>query len=117
MVKFEKLLELGEIGILSGVEAPALVATRKSVSRERFVHHFICNNKVIVVLHDDPKKELSFRCTKATNVGSEILSIGQFEANIPLLDAFIDHLKKQGYSVRIGDHDRVNDFISNIEDR
>lgn len=117
MVKFEKLLELGEIGILSGVEAPALVTIRTSVSRERFVHHFICNNKAIVVFHDDPKKELSFRCTKATNVGREILSIGQFEANIPLLDAFIDHLKKQGYSVKIGDHNQVNDFINNIKDK
>ena len=117
MTPFKDLLELAEMGILSGVEAPELVTTRTSVLRERFEHHLICNNKVLLVLHDDPKKELSFNCVKATNVGSEILSIGHFEANISFLDKFIDHLKEKGFSVKSGDHDRVNDVVHNLKDR
>ena len=115
MLPLGKLLQLAEMGVLTGVELGNLHAIRKEDDEEarKFECLLVCNNKALLVLSDNPKDELTFKCVRVTSVGREIMSLGQFQANPLFLEAFVSVVKKQGFCVSLGDYDRDNKIILN----
>ena len=116
LVSTKKLLELSEMGMLTGVETTALSATYLSMTEECFEHHLVCNDKVLIVVAADSKKKLSFPCIKITRVGQEIISLGQFQANVTFIEKFASTLKTAEFDVKLGDLDRGTEEITNVRE-
>ena len=117
VLPFIDLLNLSDMGILKGVEARVLTASVTTDFEDKFEKHMICNNKAILMHHEDAKKKLNYGCIRVTRVGREILSLGTFEANMPFLEKFISMMKEQGFSVKIGDYDRRTEWAKNFLDK
>ena len=114
LVNTTNLLEISEMGILTGVETTLLSATRSSFSQERFEYHLLCNDKAIMAVAKDSKKKLSFPCIKVTRVGQEIISLGQFQANVTFIEKFASTLKTDKFSITLGDLNRATGEITNL---
>lgn len=101
---FSLLLSLQEIGIVSGVGGTGLEVTRTStsVSNDHFENPLVSYGRVLMVKHNDPTKQLRLTVYKITELGSQILRLGMFEANDSYLRAIGMAIKKQGFDVEIG---------------
>ena len=80
-VSFSMLLELQDLGMLSGVEALGLSLTFPSASKDRFVKAFLCHGRGLLVEHDDTKKPLSF-CAYVVTTLEAVLKILTFRISI-----------------------------------
>ena len=117
IVPLSQLLELSNIGILSGVEAVGLATGRPSFREDKFEANFACNDKAILAYHEDPTKRLSYSAVAVTRVGQEIMSLGRFPANMSYLDQFISNIKEQGFSLKVGELEVETGVITNIADK
>lgn len=102
-VTFNLLLAMQELGLLSGVEALGLTTSYKSLASERFVRALRSNGKVLVVENDDPSKVLTLEVYLLTGVGSQLLGLGSFPANIDYLRLAGKEIIKQGFAVQLAD--------------
>jgi hypothetical protein len=107
-IPFVALMQLQEIGILSGVDA-SLSITYKSASRDKFMCALRSNGKVLVVEHEDPTKELKLKVCKFTGVGAQIMSLGSFNSDLQYLRLIGKQIASQGFKVRLADWVRVSD--------
>ena len=119
MLPLGKLLQLAEMGILTGVELENLRAIRveDDEAAQKFECQLVCNNKALLVQSDNPKDKLEFRCVRVTSVGREVMSLGQFQANLLFLEEFISVVKGKGFYVTLGDYDRDKKIILNASAR
>lgn len=102
-LEFNYLLEMDELGILSGVKGGGLhyeLATRISDSYEQALFHA---NKVLIITHDDKNKKCQFASYKVTRLGFEILKLGVFPISSHYLEQVGAEAKKQGFKVTIAD--------------
>lgn len=102
-VSFGLLLSMQELGLLSGVEAIGLNTTYTSIVAERFVCALRSNGKVVVVEHEDPKKELKLEVYLLTSVGAQLLGLGNFLSNLDYLRLVGKEIVKQGFGVSLAD--------------
>lgn len=102
-VTFNLLLEMQELGLLSGVEALGLTTQFKSGVSERFFRVLRSNGKVLVVEHDDPSKVLTLEVYTLTGVGSQLVGLGSFPANLDYLRLVGQEIIKQGFTVQLAD--------------
>lgn len=102
-VTFNLLLEMQELGLLSGVEAPGLTTQFKSGASERFARALRSNGKALVIEHDDPSKVLTLEVYTLTGVGSQLVGLGSFPANLNYLRLAGKEIIKQGFTVHLAD--------------
>ncbi len=108
-ITFSLLLQMQELGLLSGVEAAGLNTTYKSGNSEQFVIPLRSNGKALVVENDDPNKELKLEVYLLTGVGSQLLGLGSFTANLDYLRLVGKEIIKQGFSVKLADWVQVTE--------
>lgn len=108
-VSFDLLLGLQELGLLSGVEAIGLNTNYKSVQADRYVKPLRSNGKVLVVENEDPGKTLSLEVYVLTAVGSQIMGLGNFPANLEYLRLVAKEVLKQGFTVALADWDQISE--------
>ena len=80
-----QLLQLQEIGVVSGVEATGLTITYKSTADGTFVRVLLSNGKALLVEHEDPTRVLNLKICSLTEVGKQVLELGSFEPNLEYL--------------------------------
>lgn len=106
---FSTLLALQDLGILSGVDSLGLQRTWKSNDGTKFIQALRSNGKVLLVRHDDPKKELKLQAYLLTAIGRQILRLGSFQPKIEYLQRVGKNMQSQGFSVSIADFIQVSD--------
>jgi hypothetical protein len=100
-ITFGYLLRLQQLGVVSGVEAISLLITLKSVMPDRFVRALVSHGNALVVMAEDPSKEIKLPVYQVTLVGHQLLRLGTFESNERYLRAVGEKVRAQGFEVRL----------------
>jgi hypothetical protein len=80
-------------------EGAAIVATP-----DKFVKTLRSNGKVLIVRHDDPKKDLHVRAYPLTALGRQVLRIGKFQPHIEYVQQLGRTILAQGFAVTLADY-------------
>jgi hypothetical protein len=112
-LSFSWLLQMQELGVVSGVEALGLNTKYKSVKEGRFINVLVSHNKALIVEHEDFSKVLEFKVYKLTNIGKQVLGLGSFEPDIEYLRLVGKEFATKGFSVKLADWV----YVSEIEGR
>ena len=102
-LSFDILLDMQELGIISGVNSTGLHLKWPSPINPNFYVTLVSNGKVLIVKHEDPSKLPYIKTFKITSIGQQVFSLGKFEPNIEYLEALGKTLKDQGFNVTIAD--------------
>jgi len=102
-IDFGFLLEIQNIGVLSGLGGLGLTVTRGSLSRESFRSLLVSHEKALLVTHEDPDKELKLGIYALTDIGKQVVRLGRFEANMPYLTAVGRRIAEMGFKVHLLD--------------
>lgn len=105
------LLELQSIGILVGADSVSLGVDYPSLNVASYQRILRCNNKGILVEHEDRDKKMKFQTISATGVGQKLIELGNFEADPEYLRRVSQNLIESGYKVRIGDCKKVGEQL------
>lgn len=108
-VSFGQLMELQDIGIISGVESLGLSLRLNSMEKGRFVNALRCHGRALIVTHADPAKELKIQAYFLTNIGQQVMRLGRFNANEPYLRAVGEEFKKAGATVSIAQYRDISE--------
>jgi len=98
---FAFLLEMQELGLLSGVET-GLEVTLPSSEDMRFIRLLAASQLAVIVKHAEPTKQLKLSVYKVTPIGREVLSLGVAEPDMAYLKHIGESICKLGFDVSIG---------------
>ena len=110
-ITFSTLLEMQDLGVVSGVEALGLERTWKTSAPDKFVKALRSNGKVLIAKHDDPTKEIKLKVYLLTSVGQQILRLGNFQPHLDYLRKIGKVICDQGFSVMLGDYVQVSETV------
>ncbi|MFQ1894834.1 DUF2806 domain-containing protein [Aeromonas veronii] len=102
-IPFSTLMSIQDLGVISGVESLGLTTRWQSDDQSAFVKAIISNGKVLIIKHENPKKEVSLPVYILTNTGKQLLRLGKFQSNIPHLERLAREIHKQGFSIIVAD--------------
>ena len=102
------MLELQQLGIISGAEAIGLQISWGSVQSDRFIRPLLSNGRVILATSDDTTKNVSLQAFQVTQIGQQILTLGKFSPNETYLRKLCSVIKEQGFSVSIADYINIS---------
>lgn len=108
-VTFDLLLEMQDLGILSGVESIGISTSWKSSVTTSFNEALRSNGKVLILKHDDPNKVATMPTYMLTAIGRQILGLGTFQPHDEYLRLVGEHLKQQGFEVYFADWKQVTE--------
>jgi len=100
------LLDMQQLGVISGVEAIGMTHTWKSIETSRFIQSFISNSLALIATADDPEKSISMPTYMLTAIGRQVSSLGTFDTNVEYLEAVGEYLKSQGFVVKLAKYVR-----------
>jgi Protein of unknown function (DUF2806) len=102
-VTFNNLLELQDLGVVSGVDAFGLVKKFTSRNSEDFFNVFRFRNKALIIRADDAAKVLEIPAYPVTKVGAEVMRLGKFAADDDYMLVVAKDVVSKGFKVEIGD--------------
>ncbi|WP_213875682.1 DUF2806 domain-containing protein [Pseudomonas sp. dw_358] len=102
-ISFATLLEMQELGVVSGVESLGLKQTYGSAVRDKFHRALISHNKALILEHNDASKTVALEIYMLTAVGRQILELGSFEPDAEYLRLIGKEFLKNGFTVRLAD--------------
>lgn len=97
------LLEMQELGVLTGIEALGLSLTYNSLDPENYICAFRSYGK-LVILKRPGKHQIVTQVYLLTNLGKEVMKLGQFAPNIEYLTAFAKHYASMGFQAEVADY-------------
>ncbi len=103
-VTFDVLLQLQDLGILSGVESIGLSKTCNSNDKERFIKVLLCHGRGLLIQHDDPSKKLILGAYIMTNLGKQVIRLGKFVPNENYLTSIGRKILESGFKVSLIDY-------------
>ncbi len=110
-ISFSTLLEMQDLGVISGVESIGLETTWKTTVANKFVKALVSNRKVLIAKHDDATKELKLPTYLLTSIGRQILQLGKFEPHLEYLTKIGTAFHAQGFSVTLGDFIKTSETM------
>jgi hypothetical protein len=110
-ISFSTLLEMQDLGVISGVESLGLQTTWKTTSSEKFVKALTSNGKVLIAKHNDATKQLSLNIYILTAIGRQIVGLGKFEPHIDYLTKIGEAIHAQGFDVTLGDFIKLSETM------
>ena len=102
-ITFSKLLEMQDLGLLSGVEALGLARHYQTATPNKFLLALRSHGKALLVENDDATKELSLAAYLLTGVGAQLLGLGSFEPDIEYLRLIGKEITAKGFTVQLVD--------------
>jgi hypothetical protein len=102
-ILFSHLLELQEIGVLSGVEAIGLTWSLGSVATEKFQNALVSHGKGLYIERDVKEPALQLTVYRLTKLGREILALGDYKPDDEYLKHVGSVIKGKGFKVHYGD--------------
>ena len=103
-ISFDLLLQLQDLGILSGVEALGLSRTFSSNDTNRFINILLCHGRGLLIEDDDPSKTFKLGAYIVTNLGKQVIRLGKFKANEDYLRAVAAEIQKSEFTVSLVDY-------------
>jgi hypothetical protein len=100
---FSYLLEMEDMGILSGVKGGGLQFTLSTRIADFYEQALFHNNRILIITHENKDKKAPFATYKVTRLGLEVLRLGVFPMNSDYLEQVGLEAKKQGFKVVIAD--------------
>lgn len=108
-ILFSNLLEMQDLGVISGAESLGLHQTWGTSVPDKFVLPLRSNGKVLIAKHDDPEKNLQLQIYILTSVGRQILRLGKFEPHVEYLTKMGEAICAQGFTVTLGDFVQISE--------
>ncbi|ELY5216511.1 DUF2806 domain-containing protein [Vibrio cholerae] len=100
---FNYLLEMEDLGIMSGVKGGGLQIQLSSRIPDAYEQALFHDNKILLITHEDVNKIAKFSCYKVTGLGCEVLKLGVF----PMIPEYLEQVgaqaKQQGFKVTLAD--------------
>ena len=109
-ITFAFLLNLQNLGVVSGVEAVGLKQTVRSSATEKFHQTLVSYNRVLIVTHEDASKEISLEVYTLTLLGQQILKLGSFKPHEVYLRSVGQAICRQGFKVHIARWEKVTEI-------
>ncbi len=103
-ISFSFLLELQELGVVTGVDSLGLQRTINSTVKDKFTCALLCHRKGLLIEHADPAKKLAIAAYVVTNLGQQVMALGKFVPNETYIRAVGQHIKKSGFDVSLIDY-------------
>jgi hypothetical protein len=103
-VDFNFLLQMDDLGILSGVQGgqtSGLELTLSSFGHEKYINNLVNRNIILLIENEDPKKTVKLGYYQISRVGVELLSLGDFSADDQYMRQVGEQAKSQGFDVKI----------------
>ncbi len=100
---FSHLLELQEMGILSGIEAIGLTWSMGSAVQDNFRNVITAYGKGLSLERDAKEPALQLTVYRVTKLGREILRLGDYTPDEDYIKHVGTEIKKKGFLVRYGD--------------
>ena len=108
-ITFGFLLNLQNLGIVSGVESVGLENKLPSSTTEKFKQVLFSYNRVLIVTHENASKKISLEIYTLTLLGQQILKLGSFEAHEIYLRSVGQAICRQGFKVHIARWEQVTE--------
>jgi Protein of unknown function (DUF2806) len=102
-ILFSHLLELQEMGIVSGVEAIGLAWSLGSAVQDKFTNVITAYGKGLLLARDSKEPALELKIYRITKLGREILGLGDYKVDEDYIKHVATEIKKQGFRVQYGD--------------
>ena len=103
-LSFSQLLHLQDIGVLSGVEAIGLNTTYKTIMPDIFFRGLVANDKVILLNHEDSKKEVNAEVYLLTRTGREVLKLASFQVDPDYFESVAKDFASKGLRTMVADY-------------
>lgn len=103
-INFGFLLEMDDLGILIGVQggqASGLELTMKSRESEKFYNNIVSRNLILLIEGEDAQKIIKLGCYQISKIGTELLSLGDFNADAQYMRQVGVKIKEQGLEVKL----------------
>lgn len=111
-VTFSMLLELQELGVISGVESIGIQNSFTSQVSDRYTRLLFSHGRGLLVEHEDKDRVLSIGAYVVTSLGRQLLQLGKFNPSERYLLAVGIAIKKKGFKVSLVDYaDLAGDMI------
>ena len=101
-ILFSHLLELQEMGIVSGVEAIGLTWSMGSAVQDKFTNMITAYGKGLLVQRDTKEPALELKVYRITKLGREILGLGDYAPDEDYIKYLGAEIKKKGFGVQYG---------------
>src|SRR4029078_1012178 len=102
-------MDMELLGVLTGASGVGgLTVTVTSTDLGRFSHALVCNDKVLLISHEDPKSELTLTVFVVTPLGREVLRLGSRKCDLDYVRKVGEVIKQKGFSVRLADVSSVS---------
>lgn len=108
-INFLFLLEMEDIGVISGVTRGGHTQKFKLIKAENFLSVIVGGSKALVIEHPAPKNQLRMTCYKLSSIGMEVLSLGDFPKNSEHLKSVGMQIKNRGFVVKLADWVQAKD--------
>jgi hypothetical protein len=103
-VTFDVLLQLQDLGILSGVEALGLSKQFGSNDKARYIKVLLCHGHGLLIEQADPSKTFELGAYVVTNLGKQVIQLGKFNANKEYLSAVGKKIQTSDFKVSLIDY-------------
>lgn len=100
-LSFGKLLELQNLGVISGVGGTGIQVTMGTVQPGRFTLALMSHGLVLLIDDSRPDKLVALPIYSVTSIGQEVLRLGTFEPHHEYLTAIGKEIKTMGFEVRL----------------
>ena len=103
------LLSLRDLGIVDLGATTALRKILKTATPNEFMLGLVSYTHVLVVTHEDPKKEIRLDVYRLTSLGKEVLQLGVFRPNDTYIRELGRTLRDQGFKVVLARHEQITE--------
>jgi len=87
------LMKMQQLGIIAGVEASGIQGIFITNASDEFETALISNSKALIVSTSNPKPTVLMPAYLMTDIGIQLLNLGNFEPNIEYLKEVGEHFK------------------------
>ena len=108
-MSFDQLLQLQELGVVSGVEALGLTKTYPTQVAGKYLRALRCHRLALIVEHEDETRKLPIQVFLLTTVGAQVLGLGTFAPDVEYLREVGKAIVAQGYTVHLTEWQQVSE--------
>lgn len=102
-LNFAYLLEMEDLGIISGHKGNGLEMTKESLDEERYLQTFQYGGKILLIERDKQQPPLKAHVLKVTKLGQEVLRLGAFPYDYQYFKSIGESIKAKQFSVKLAD--------------
>lgn len=108
-VTFDLLLRMQQLGVVSGVEGVGLSTSFRTQTEGAYMRALRSHGKAVIVKNEDPSKELKLEVYLLTEVGGQILGLGQFSPDLEYLRQVGKRVAAMGFEVQLADWKQISE--------